>query len=345
MSGFDQIVRAHAARYPRMDPQDYGKLAYQSEFGPEHLIRDRDHVRVMLEQELAVSAGPAIPPEPIGNGLCRFHLEGLDTDAALLLLELFCRTAAEHQGTREGLEARLAVLEALTVPGMDAWLARWRAEGCPAVSHSQTFRDAYAPHYRLLAEPYARFFPALLAVDRLVRSGRPAIVAIDGRCGSGKTTLAALLARLFPCNVFHADDFYLPFAARRPDWRTTPLGNMDLGRLRREVLEPARLGKEIAYRAYDCPHDALRPALLLPPRPLTVVEGSYSLAPALRPYYDLTVFLTCSQAEQAARLQAREGAYYPAFPACWIPLEEDYHRTYDVEHAADLVADTTAFSR
>ena len=70
-----------------------------------------------------------------------------------------------------------------------------------------------------------------------------------------------------------------------------------------------------------------------------------ALAPALRPYYDLTVFLTCSQAEQAARLQAREGAYYPAFPACWIPLEEDYHRTYDVEHAADLVADTTAFSR
>lgn len=172
-----------------------------------------------------------------------------------------------------------------------------------------------------------------------------AVLAIDGRCGSGKTTLAALLAQMLPCRVVHMDDFYLPFAARRPDWRTTPLGNMDLSRLRREVLEPARLGEEIAYHAYDCPHDALRPALLLPPRPLTVVEGSYSLAPALRPYYDLTVFLTCSQAEQAARLQAREGAYYPAFPACWIPLEEDYHRTYDVEHAADLVADTTAFSR
>lgn len=148
-----------------------------------------------------------------------------------------------------------------------------------------------------------------------------AVLAIDGRCGSGKTTLAALLAQTLPCRVVHMDDFYLPFAARRPDWRTTPLGNMDLGRLRREVLEPARLGEEIAYHAYDCPHDALRP------------------------YYDLTVFLTCSQVEQAARLQAREGAYYPAFSACWIPLEEDYHRTYDVEHAADLVADTTAFSR
>ena len=145
-----------------------------------------------------------------------------------------------------------------------------------------------------------------------------AVLAIDGRCGSGKTTLAALLAQTLPCRVVHMDDFYLPFAARRPDWRTTPLGNMDLGRLRREVLEPARLGEEIAYHAYDCPHDALRPALLLPPRPLTVVEGSYSLAPALRPYYDLTVFLTCSQAEQAARPQAREGVL-PRLPRLLDP--------------------------
>ena len=172
-----------------------------------------------------------------------------------------------------------------------------------------------------------------------------AVLAIDGRCGSGKTTLAALLAQTLPCRVVHTDDFYLPFAARRPDWRTTPLGNMDLDRLRREVLEPARRGEEIVYRAYDCPHDMLRPAALLPPRPLTVVEGSYSLAPALRPCYDLTVFLTCSQTEQAARLRSREGAYYPAFPACWIPLEEAYHRTYDVERAADIIADTTGFSR
>ncbi|MFQ8759475.1 MAG: hypothetical protein ACLSAF_08570 [Intestinimonas sp.] len=29
-------------------------------------------------------------------------------------------------------------------------------------------------------------------------------------CGSGKTSLAALIAALFPCNVFHMDDFFLP---------------------------------------------------------------------------------------------------------------------------------------
>ena len=337
MSGFAAVVRAHAARYPLMEAQDYGKLAYQSEFGPEHLIRDRAGVQAMLERELEVSTGPSLPPEPIGNGLCRFHLEGLEADAVPLLLELFCRTAEEHQGSRAGLEARLAVLETLDVPGMDEWLARWRAEGCPAVSHSQAFRDAYAPHYRLLTEPYARFFPALLAVDRLARSGQPAIVAIDGRCGSGKTTLAALLARLFPCNVFHADDFYLPFDRRAPGWETTPCANMDLERLDREVLAPTLAGQDVDYRAYDCPSGAFKPIVHMPFRPLTVVEGSYSMHPSLREKYALRIFLTCPPEEQTARLQAREGDYYPMFQRRWIPLEEGYFSACGVEDCCQIV--------
>ncbi len=36
-ASFLQIVRDHRARYPLMQPQDYGKLAFQSEYGPKHL--------------------------------------------------------------------------------------------------------------------------------------------------------------------------------------------------------------------------------------------------------------------------------------------------------------------
>ena len=32
-------------------------------------------------------------------------------------------------------------------------------------------------------------------------SSRPVLVALDGRCGSGKTTLAAQLARQFPQSI------------------------------------------------------------------------------------------------------------------------------------------------
>ena len=82
---------------------------------------------------------------------------------------------------------------------------------------------------------------------------KPLVLALDGRCGSGKTTLANALARQFPASVvLHTDDFYLPPADRVPGWEQTPCANMDLARLRDEVLAPARAGKPVLYRAYSC---------------------------------------------------------------------------------------------
>lgn len=71
-------------------------------------------------------------------------------------------------------------------------------------------------------------------------AGRPILIALDGRCGSGKTTLAAQLAERFPgSRTIHTDDYYLPPAQRVPGWETLPCANMDLKRLRAEVLNPA----------------------------------------------------------------------------------------------------------
>ena len=68
-------------------------------------------------------------------------------------------------------------------------------------------------------------------------AGRPILIALDGRCGSGKTTLAAQLAERFPgSRTIHTDDYYLPPAQRVPGWETLPCANMDLKRLRAEVL-------------------------------------------------------------------------------------------------------------
>ena len=72
----------------------------------------------------------------------------------LRLAEVFCRSAREHKGTRQGLDEKLALLRELDVPGMAQWLAEYEAAGCPAVRHSQTFRDAYCPHYRVIKLDY-----------------------------------------------------------------------------------------------------------------------------------------------------------------------------------------------
>ena len=171
---------------------------------------------------------------------------------------------------------------------------------------------------------------------------RPVLIALDGRCGSGKTTLAVQLAEQFPGSaVFHTDDYYLPPAQRIPNWAETPCANMDLTRLREEVLVPAQAGAAVRSRAYSCREGAYLPEQCVPPAPLYILEGSYSHHPILAGFYDLKVFITCSKKEQARRLQAREGERYENFVRRWIPLEEAYFAQCRIEALADLLWDTT----
>jgi len=74
----------------------------------------------------------------------------------------------------------------------------------------------------------------------------------------------------------------------------------------------------------------------LPATPVTIVEGSYSHHPRLSGYYDFTVFLTCSPAEQLRRLQNRENENFTAFLSRWIPLEERYFALYGIENSASM---------
>ena len=168
------------------------------------------------------------------------------------------------------------------------------------------------------------------------------MLALDGRCGSGKTTLANTLARQFPASItLHTDDFYLPPAQRIRGWEKTPCANMDLARLRDEALRPAYEGQPVQYLAYSCREGAYLPARELAAQPLVILEGSYSHHPLLTGCETLRVFLTCAKEEQPHRLQAREGERYVNFAARWVPLEEGYFAQYHIAETADFVVDTT----
>lgn len=176
----------------------------------------------------------------------------------------------------------------------------------------------------------------------LSSADRPVVLALDGRCGSGKTTLAAALARQFPAsNTLHMDDFYLPLSQRLPEWEQTPCANMDLERLLHQTLQPAFAGQPVPYNAYSCRQGCFLPQQTLPSQPLVLLEGSYSHHPMLRSFETLRVFVTCSPEEQARRLQKREGSRYAAFSSRWIPLEEAYFAQYQLPSISDFVVDTT----
>lgn len=184
---------------------------------------------------------------------------------------------------------------------------------------------------------------ALLEVlTPLTRLGRPALAAVDGRCGSGKSTLSELAARRLHCPLFHMDDFFLPPELRTPQRYAQPGGNVHYERVEAELLRPIRETGAARFRPFDCHSLGYGAPVEVSVPGLAIVEGSYSLHPALRRYYDVTVFLTCEAEEQRRRLLNREGPEgLPNFLEKWIPLEEHYFQGVGLPAAGDLVLDTT----
>lgn len=191
------------------------------------------------------------------------------------------------------------------------------------------------------------FLPAIGAIETaLQRTGGPVIVAVDGRCASGKTTLATLCAGHFEdCNIFHMDDFFLPYEMRTPQRLATPGGNVDHERARAELFEPLSRGQSVTFSRFDCSTGTLEPPKTVPAAKLTIVEGSYSHHPALAGYSSLKLFLTCEPEEQLRRLAARCPEKLEDFRTRWIPLEEAYFRAFDIEEHSDLTVDTTVLCK
>ncbi|KAK8896425.1 hypothetical protein M9Y10_014325 [Tritrichomonas musculus] len=349
LNDFSEIVRFHQNRYPQMKPRDYIKLAYQSEFGPEHLVTDKERVLSYLRKEWEEINETDEPcrSEPIGNGLFRFYLGKVDNieSSSSLLADLFMFTAKEHEGSKEGLLSRLDQLKNFSIPGMDDFLSEYESSNYPAVHHSQEYRDLYHPHYRLLSSVYAYYFSFLNEIQSKLQSvdKKPLIISIDGLCGSGKTYLSQLIQRLFSCNVFHVDDYYLPISKRKENWEQIPGGNIDFDRFINEVIKPAANNEPVSYQPYVCRTGTLKEAEQIQPLKLVIVEGSYSGHPLLQDYYDYKIFMNCSKYVQEKRLRKREGDYFSAFEKRWIPLEHNYFRTYNIQQKSDLVLDTTEF--
>ncbi len=182
--------------------------------------------------------------------------------------------------------------------------------------------------------------PLTQAIDRQLASAGHALCVIDGYCGAGKTTLAQALSRRYDAApIIHMDDFFLPFALRTPERLAQPGGNVHHERFAAQVLEFLPSGAPFAYQRFDCQTGALMERQC-PASPLRIVEGSYSLHPALQPGWQalgaITVFLDVAPDEQLRRIAARSPEKLQAFVDRWIPLEKNYVQAYDIKEWAQL---------
>ena len=161
-------------------------------------------------------------------------------------------------------------------------------------------------------------------IDDLLTQKDTVIVAIDGKCTSGKTTLASKLAELYDCNVFHMDDFFLRPEQRTPERFAEVGGNVDYERFLEEVLLPLKSSKTFSYRPFDCKTFTLSDPVIVTPKRLNIIEGTYSQHPYFGNPYDLKILLTIDEETQRRRILDRPEFLHKRFFEEWIPMENRY---------------------
>ncbi|WP_433016668.1 uridine kinase family protein [Kribbella sp. CA-294648] len=130
-----------------------------------------------------------------------------------------------------------------------------------------------------------------------VPSGRPCIVAVDGRSGGGKSTLARRLADVVPESaVVHVDDVA---------WNAPMFGWAEL--LADGVLEPLRRGEAVSYRppAWE-DHDRSGAIVVPSGRSMVVVEGVGAGRRELSDLIDCLIWVQSDYSEAERRGLARD---------------------------------------
>ena len=162
-------------------------------------------------------------------------------------------------------------------------------------------------------------------------------IAIDGSCTAGKTTLAAQLAEIFDCNVFHMDDFFLRPEQRTPERYAEVGGNVDYERFQEEVLLPLKSGEEFFYHPFDCKSFTLSDPVQVSVKKLNIIEGSYSMHPYFGEAYDLKILLTVDPELQHRRVLQRPAFLQEKFFTLWIPMENRYLEQFRIADRADMI--------
>ena len=341
-----------AEQYPKAQPQDWLKRLYQSFFGGGHMIADAQRSLNFLNEELAglTDAQRARPyTEPFCGDFCCVNLSVCKEASPELLNRLFVASSKEvPQDAAERFGGQINELLALCAASgelfafsrdeIEAEVKAFYAADMPLLRHSEIYRAAYAPAYRVLRKEFAERLPLYLAIERQLKDKGRVNLAIDGDSAAGKTGLAKWIAKVYDCNVFHADDFFLPQELRTEERLSEPGGNMHRERFASEICVPVREGVPFSYRPFDCTTMALDAPVSVQPKAVNVFEGSYTMHPELRGYYDLSVFLSVDSKEQEARILRRNGAeMLRDFTERWIPMEKRYHKAMQVKEACAFV--------
>ena len=174
-----KLILNHAKRYPKLKAQDIFKFIFQSAFGCEHLVSDKERVISYIEQELKNFPSAPSKIEELDGDYSRVHLgiirEGLSVTT---LGNLFYLSAKKEANGMKQLTLSLKAVAELIDEGKlpvnkdeyYALLREWEEAGFPAIRHSDEFRENYKPCYRVIANRFIPLLPLLCKIDEFISS-------------------------------------------------------------------------------------------------------------------------------------------------------------------------------
>lgn len=204
------------------------------------------------------------------------------------------------------------------------------------VDHERLCRGRGVVSRSRLSPAYADRVP-ILPLRRLAdqiahsppRAGQTRVASIDGPAGSGKTTLAARLARLLDAPVVHMDDLF-------PGWDGLAEAP---GKLVGWVLEPLAAGRQAAYRRYDWERGAYAERVAVPESDILIVEGCASGSGDAAQYLSLLIWVDAPHDVRMARGLVRDGETFAPHWERWARQENELFESERTRERADVIVD------
>lgn len=330
-TNFRDTLQYHLSIYKKGQICDWIKLAVQNEFGPEDLTSSfNETLEILIEEWSQINNTALRRIEPIGNGYDRYYLEPnrYSYSNAILLTNLFFDVSKAQKGNESNFRQKLDIIQSQFPKTKEIQV--YLSEGIHSVPHSAIYIQTYQPHYRIITHIDSIMLPLYHYIQKIIELKPTAIIAIDGRCGSGKTFLSERIAKFFGMEIVHIDDFYIPKAERPEDWTNKPASHISFERLSKELLEPLFENKTGVYRPFICRIQNFGQEKCVERKSPILVEGSYSLHPNLTNFYDATIFINADYETRMTRLKEREGNRFSMFETTWIPLEEMYLNAFSI---------------
>jgi uridine kinase len=168
------------------------------------------------------------------------------------------------------------------------------------------------------------------------RCGSTHVIAIDGRAGAGKTTLANELFLALSSNrkvsVVHLDDIYAGWELALTDMLTASLS---------QIIKSISAGESVTFPIYDWTWQQFDSTREISPSDLIIIEGVGSGQRIVREVATATIWIDIDQKTGLERVLGRDGFAIVDQMNTWQEREEKHFLSDRTRENADFILSTT----